>query len=286
MTNLMTNAMRRTVSTVVLTVIATALVGTTPADAGGCDGYYPVKDRYEPGEVITMVGYSADGLEGLWDSGPYVGLVRSGYDDDPEGTAAPVAVGQVEIIDVAEYIGWPGARPRPAVRASISFTITPHLAPGRYSFDAVGQDEAGVGWLCFGSLNLGVDPDHPIDRSYSWPPDEPEWPNVVTIATPVPTTMPPPAQAIPTSTTTPTTFPSTTTSTSSSTTVAPPPPTTTPTGVDGSAEFASSAIAGSAEPTNEPPGWLVGLGSLALLGAALVYGQRRTISQTPSEDRT
>ena len=284
MNHLETDARRRTVPVVLLTLLAATLVATPPAHAGGCDSYYPVHDRYEPGDVVTMVGYTAAAVEGWRDRAPYVAIVRPHYEDDPDGIAPPIPVGELEITEIEAFVGWPGAEPRPALRASVSFTIASDFSRGRYAVDSVGRDDAGLGWLCAGPLNVGVDPIRPLQRHSYWPPDEPEWANVVTVPIPMtaapppapPTTPPPPSTAAVATT-------SSTATTSTSTAIPPVAPTAT---VDGSAEYASSALPGAAGPTKGPPGWLVGLGSLLLLGAALAYGQRRTISQAPSEDRT
>ncbi len=285
MRNVTSIARRRSVAAVLLTLVVATLVGTPPASAGGCDSYYPVHDRYEPGDMVTMVGYASGNTEGWRDNAPYVTTIRPGYEDDPDGTARPVPVGELEVTEVAGYVGWPGAQPTPALRATVSFTVPRELAPGRYDVVALGRDDTGLEWLCSGALHVGVDPDDPIDRSYGWPTDEPEWANVVRVPTPT-TIMPPPEPAAPPPSSAPTsTTTSSTVTTSTSTTVAPPAPTTT-VAASSPAEFASLARSGASDPTNGPPGWLVGLGSLLLLGAALAYGQRRTISQAPSEDRT
>src|SRR3546814_17615595 len=60
------------------------------AVAGGVELIYPVRDRYEPGQDVLMVGYTLTAEPG--DRGPYYAWLRV----DPAGEARGVVVGSAD----------------------------------------------------------------------------------------------------------------------------------------------------------------------------------------------
>lgn len=106
--------------------------GPATAGAGGVEWMYPVRDRYEPGQDVLMVGYTLTAEPG--DRGPYYAWLRV----DPAGEARGVVVGSADADP-------PDVRVAPVVieatvddpaygrRASISFTLPDDLPAGHYS---------------------------------------------------------------------------------------------------------------------------------------------------------
>ena len=54
-----------------------ALTGVAPASAGGSH-LSPVRDRYEPAEVATLVGYTSGGQLGSLEDGPFYAYLVTG----------------------------------------------------------------------------------------------------------------------------------------------------------------------------------------------------------------
>ena len=219
------------------------VVLASPAAAGG-SWFDTTRASYEPGDEVTLVGYTGDGdwitaeqFEG-W-------LIGEGVGAPPDPNVDPdfaLNVGTVELERTGEG-GWA------AVRASITFTLPDDLPPGVYGFTHCYQDcGEQLGELLGGSVYVGVDnPRH----SVSWPLSEPELANLesdVLVQGPgyqqtagvlrgdaAPTTSTSTTSSTTTTSTTSSTTTSTTTSTSTTTT------TTAAPVVDEEAEVAASA---------------------------------------------
>lgn len=167
-------------------VMAAVLVvaGSSPAGAAPST-LAAVHDRYEPGEVATLVGYvvPANQSGGLEDA-PFFAFLRAGE------TVLPL--GQLAL------------RPAPtlgpqAIRAQATFPVPEQLEPGRYELFFCNEPcVKSLGDLVGATMNVGVDPLEPITRE--WPADEPELANVSPGARIVPpaVVLPPTAVAPPT----------------------------------------------------------------------------------------
>ena len=162
----------RRVSFIVLS-LATFVALAQPASAGGSP-LYPVRDRYEPGDLVTFVGYTGGGQLGWLEDGPFYGyLLRpAGNTGSHEPGDSALPLGEMSITETG-HGGWL------AVRASISFTLPVDMAPGTYYFDycSAGCVER-LGDLTTGSIRVGVGPPNsgPITRQS--PLDEPEIANL------------------------------------------------------------------------------------------------------------
>lgn len=155
---------------------ATAAVagGVAPAGGGGGDSMEPARDRYEPGQTVTMIGYGFV----VVDRPPYEGaaayhgfLRRAGHDGDggtPSGTD----------------LGWPGRRLGPAtidevephwgrnVRVSVEFSLPDDLAPGVYEVDVCTSGcDAPLGSFLPSPVHVGMDAPWPVTRD--WPLSDP-----------------------------------------------------------------------------------------------------------------
>src|SRR5437867_810083 len=110
-------------------VLVTAMVvrAPTPAWAGG-SWLYPVQERYEPGDAVTLVGYVVgDGSLGSADDGPFFAYLRptptvsDGSDGLPElapftPRATDIALGEIDLAATGKggYLEY---------RAAIGFTL-------------------------------------------------------------------------------------------------------------------------------------------------------------------
>jgi hypothetical protein len=156
--------------------LAMALVGTvapTAAGAGGGDFLDPARDRYEPGQTVTMIGYGvayAD-PEATWRHEPFYGYLRAG-DPDPAapfpgraGAFPGLRVGTVTVQEVPPE----GDRD---LRVSIEFPLPDDLPPGMYLVgvctDGCARD---LGWFRPSELWVGIDPPGAVVRD--WPLTDP-----------------------------------------------------------------------------------------------------------------
>lgn len=136
-------------------VAAAVLAATLSGWAGGGDVLYPVRDRYEPGQEVTMVGRTNEG-DGTWRSaGPIHAWLM------PVDGGEQTRVGQVGVDEVA---GAPDGR---TLRLGVTFDLPADLAPGSYWVNV----DPHVGWMIGGTLQVGVDPAGPVVRD--WPLTEP-----------------------------------------------------------------------------------------------------------------
>ncbi len=181
---------------IVLAVAAAALVAVlvaAPASAGGAS-LATVQDRYEPGDIATVVAYVGPGSAGGWvDDGPYFTYAEVGPN-------RRVPLGR---------LGLEPTRFGPAIqRVSLTFVVPEDVPAGHYQLVTCNAGcTKGLGELAGGTLNVGVDPVQPVVRE--WPPDEFEivnlppgarttWPSAPAppIASP-PTTVSTPARTLP-----------------------------------------------------------------------------------------
>ena len=134
---------------------------SSPARAKGSE-LTPVRDRYEPGDVATLVGYTGGPqLRAHRPPGPYRAFL-----EDEDGRSK-VEVGQLELTDT-------GGRGWEALRVVARFPISADLPPGHYRLTYC-TDTCQLpllGDITGGLLSVGVDPPYPW--SHAWPLTEPE----------------------------------------------------------------------------------------------------------------
>lgn len=164
---------------------ALATAGASPAGAGGADWMEPARDRHEPGQQVTMIGYGYGLVAGYHDvaerDGPFHGYLYGPVDESGEHVGQDPGSG-----DGGREIGpWPGTRVgRAAVeegvagrvwqglRVSISFRLPDDLAPGAYRVALCNDGcRAGLGEFADSALHVGVDPPRPVVRH--WPLTDP-----------------------------------------------------------------------------------------------------------------
>jgi hypothetical protein len=170
--------MRKALCAIALVAVG-IVVGAPRAEAKGSP-LDAIQDRYEPGQTVTMIGYTSQ-LPGAADPRePAVYQQFQGYmvsDDEPQppplnsdGTAfgyAPsgVPLGSPEVQDT-------GRTDFPPVRVSLTFTVPHDLAPGIYFvYLAEPTGTTMLGDMMGGTLHVGIDPLHRPSRL--WPLDEP-----------------------------------------------------------------------------------------------------------------
>jgi len=167
-------------------VVAVVLATSAPPASAGGSPIQPARDRYEPGETVTMVGYTGSGdpmavpLEAYRSARP-IGAGRTG-ERVPLG---PLTIQETSRTDASRY------------RVAISFTLPTSAPPGQYE---VGFDGA-LGDLMGWSVWVGVDPPRPLIRY--WPADDPALQGAdasVPLSPVSPTTMPAPPPTTATST--------------------------------------------------------------------------------------
>ena len=160
-----------------------SLVAPRPAGAGGGDWMYPARDRYEPGQTVTLIGYGQVADPAWREKGPYYAYLRV----DPVRAEADAAradatiyvapyihptdlrVGQVVVEDAAEPVMGGYWRPQ---RASVTFSLPDDLAPLAYPVLLCNDPcTAGLDYLWPEPVNVGVDPAYPIVRN--WPLTDP-----------------------------------------------------------------------------------------------------------------
>jgi hypothetical protein len=149
-------------------VIGLAVAGVGwPAGAGGGSWFMPVKDRYEPGEEVTLIGYTGSGSA---DDGPFFGHLVAPVEPGEPIPSLRLPLGEIRL-EATGRIGYL------ALRASITFTLPDDLAPGLYLFEHCNRDcTQQLGDLVGGTVHVGVDPEYPTQRE--WPLDEPEVANL------------------------------------------------------------------------------------------------------------
>lgn len=150
--------------------LALAVVATlaSPAEAGG-SWPSPVKDRYEPGEVVTIVGYTS-----MASVGRYYGWLRVDSDAayQPQTPPAwpfvhptdlPLGPVTIENTEREDWAGW---------RVSLTFPLPADLTPGEYEVVFCNDPcTQGLGDVVGAVVHVGVDPREPPVRN--WPIDDP-----------------------------------------------------------------------------------------------------------------
>jgi len=168
-------------------VAAVFSVAQSAAAAPGCP--QSLRDRYEPGEEVTVVGYGCVREPSV--SGAAENLVAFGYlhvmpdpcaDVDPTSTcnrwgliseappvdpAAGIPLGRITLEESPHALR--------GLRASLTFRIPVDLAPGTYYILACGEpcvagDRTYQTWP---PLYIGVDPPPGEQRVHHWPLDDP-----------------------------------------------------------------------------------------------------------------
>jgi len=136
---------------------------------------YPVRDRYEPGQDVLIVGYSQMALASGTDAaGPYYAWLR--VDPGAEARAAEADGAYVDPTDVrvAPLVveASTGEDPFDRQRATLSFTLPRDLSPGHYTLILCNDPcTESPGYLIPEVLNVGVAPEYAIIRD--WPATEP-----------------------------------------------------------------------------------------------------------------
>ena len=158
-----------------LTALPAGGLGATPAAASGgwtastaaagdADTLSPARDRYEPGQIVTMIGYSG-GDPQAWRTTAYYGWLQASAEIE-QGSGGPgLRVGRVTVEEVTPF--WKGD-----LRVSIEFSLPRDLAPGLYFLDIC--DEAcarRLGFFVPSTVSVGVDPAEPVVRG--WPLTDP-----------------------------------------------------------------------------------------------------------------
>lgn len=247
-----------------------------PVGAGGGSRLYGARDRYEPGEQVTLVAYVTYVRPGWIEDGPFDATLRlasiplDGSAEDPD--AADLPLGPLTLQETGR--GHPHG-----LRASITFDLPPDLAPGLYGIsygNASGDD--WLGDLVGGEVWVGVDPAYPIHRG--WPADDPALtgaPARVPLPPAPPPPPPPPPTAPPMSAPPPT---------STTTTTIAPPNTRVPAAEEPSELEVVSAVQGSGSGPSSSSGLPmrpVALGGalLAAVTAAIVLTRRARRRSSP-----
>lgn len=260
-----------------LTLVAACIAATSilvatfapPVGAGGGTWLYGARDRYEPGEQVTLVAYVGNVGRGWIEDGPFDATLR----------LAPVPLDRtVEDPDAAELPLGPltlqetGRGHRHGLRASITFDLPADLAPGLYGISyGTASGTSWLGDLVGGEVWVGVDPAYPIHRG--WPADDPAltgapaWVPLPPAPPPPPTTAPPASDPAPTTTTNPT-------PTTSATTIAPP-NTRTPAGEETSDLEVVSAVQRTGSGPSSSSG--VPVRPVAVIGALLAAAIGATV---------
>lgn len=143
-------------------LVATAGVWHAPSASAKGEGLLPVRDRYEPGEVASLIGYTRGPLP----TTRFEAVIWK------EMTGPAVDIGKLSVQTTGN------SDPSLAVRVSTTFPLPHDLPPGTY---AVGmRDESrtafGVNDLLWGVVFVGVDPPAPISRRWAF--EEPEVANL------------------------------------------------------------------------------------------------------------
>jgi hypothetical protein len=148
---------------------AIVLGGASPAAAGG-SWFDTVRDTHQPGDTVTLVGFTGGGSQGWVEDGPFYGYLQAADATATIVTGPRIPVGELTL----DQTGRGGYL---SLRASITFTLPGDLAPGTYQFDYCNEGcHEKLGDLVGGAVHVGVDPPRPIARE--WPLDDPEVANL------------------------------------------------------------------------------------------------------------
>lgn len=155
-----------------LVVLVGLLMGSGTATAGG-GRLSPVRDRYEPGAVATLVGYTGGPvLDPELLAVPFYGYLRP-IDDGSRPALDDTGryVGEL-VLEQTSHGGYLD------LRVSITFPVPADLPPGEYELTYCDDPCTGrfLGDLVPSPVSIGVDPVRPVVRD--WAPDEPELANL------------------------------------------------------------------------------------------------------------
>jgi hypothetical protein len=152
-------------------LVGLVLGGTSPALAGG-GRLAPVQERYQPGEVAVLVGYTGDPvLTTLPEESFFAYLRPAGAGGGARLLRSDVYLGELSVEETAHrgYLRF---------RVSLTFTVPAYLEPGDY--DVVYCDDpctgALLGDLVDSPVSVGVDPIRRVVRE--WALDDPEVANL------------------------------------------------------------------------------------------------------------
>lgn len=171
-------SLRLTTTICALALVAGILstVATAPQASAGGSWLYPVQDRYEQGESVTLVGYVGGGLYGSPGAEEFFAYLfkREGSGSiSPRAVPLPVGELQLEPVTVGTTALY---------RVSITFRLPAQLSPGIYFVDYCSSAcEARFGDLIGGEFHVAIDPEYPVIRG--WPISEPEIANLADDAT-------------------------------------------------------------------------------------------------------
>jgi hypothetical protein len=150
-------------------LVLASLVLASPAEAGG-SWPSPVKDRYEPGEDVTIIGFT-----GMDPAGQFFGWLRV----DPDAAHQPQVPDTWPFVHPTDLPLGPvlvehrsGQNDWAAWRVSLSFRLPPDLPPAAY--EVIFCDDPctkGLGDVVGAVVHVGVDPETPPVRD--WPLDDP-----------------------------------------------------------------------------------------------------------------
>jgi hypothetical protein len=158
------------IALVVVLAAAIGLTNTRPASAKG-SWLLPVKDRYEPGEVATLVAYTAGSIPDRRAFRAYLRAAPQGATGNSALLPTDLPVGQLTVQESGHggYL---------SLRVSLSFRIPQHLAPGEYELPYCDDPctNAVIGDLTQWLINIGIPPRYPITRH--WALDETEIANL------------------------------------------------------------------------------------------------------------
>jgi hypothetical protein len=141
-------------------VAAVGLVGPAVARATPRDPQ-PLRERYEPGETATVVGYTP--WRGPLDAYLIAKAIPLGEVESVDRLARPIPVGQLVVEETTH-------RTR-GLRMSLTFTVPADLSPGTYSIATCRR--GGACRLGGDRLHVGVDPPAGERTVYHWPLDDP-----------------------------------------------------------------------------------------------------------------
>jgi hypothetical protein len=165
---------------------ALTLVAPTPAGAGGGDAMDPDRDRYEPGQQVTLVGYveavavrrTSDGpvTHAEWRTpGPYYAYLRvdrAAVERDLERGGGGWPFVHPSDVRVGRLLVEDGRQSYASLRVGVTFRLPEHLPPDVYGVVVCNDPcTTTLGWLIDSGINVGVDPESPVVRD--WPLDEP-----------------------------------------------------------------------------------------------------------------
>jgi hypothetical protein len=172
--------------TLALTAVA---VAAEPAAAGG-SWLRPVRERYKPGEAVTLVGYvGPGGTLGSVEDGPFFAYLRRldlALQAPTDLPIAPFAPQPTDLRLGQLVLERTGRTDHAAYHASIQFPLPGDLPAGRYGVSYCNATcTKGLSDLIGGVVFVGRDPDGPIIRPAKLPPAS----TPVTSA-PVTTTLP------------------------------------------------------------------------------------------------